>query len=218
MWNEKDYASWLLRYMEEEKIEKCFLLGHSNSGPIAIEFANRHPQKVLGIILADTIGVEKRSYFKTLFGRLIDGFIEVKLTLWGFYQLAWNFFVHMPNFIFQIRAAMETDVLEDAKKLKVPVLILWGNRDHTIPLHLGRKLHENVPKSKLHICGSGSHDWLITHADESSRVILDWASRYSQRIPDILQFKDEQNTFNKPSHIVQGHRPGTSSNSKGYFH
>lgn len=201
LWNENDYADWLFKYIKKNNIQKCFLLGHSNSGPIAIRFAELHPELVNGIILADTIGVEQRGYLQTLWGRVVDAFVEWKLTLWGFHHLLWNLIVHMPNFLYQIRASMRTDIFVKAKGLTVPVLILWGRRDHTIPLFLGEKLNRALPLSKLYISEEGSHDWLITHADESSRVIVDWSKS------KVINYADEK-TDSGTSHFSSS--PGAS--------
>lgn len=211
LWNENDYATWLFKYMEEHKIKNCFLLGHSNSGPIAIRFAELHPDRVQGVILADTIGVEERGYFETLWGRVVDGFIEWKLTLWGFHHLLWNFIVHMPNFLYQIRASMRTNIFQTAKSLTVPVLILWGKRDHTIPLFLGQKLHAGLPHSRLYISFEGSHDWPITHADEASSVIVDWTKS------KVLNYADEKTDFGT-SHFSSSPGPSPAAELKGHLH
>jgi pimeloyl-ACP methyl ester carboxylesterase len=180
-WSESEYSEWLFTLMKKSHIEKCFLLGHSNSGAIAIWFAKRHPEKIKGVILVDTIGVSEISYPKILLGRLIDAFIEWKLTLWGFHHLIWNFIFHMPNFLFQIKESAKTDILQVASEIKVPALILWGRRDHTIPLTHAQKLRSRISGSELYISEVGSHDWIITNADEAEEVLKKWTLEISER-------------------------------------
>jgi len=41
-------------------------------------------------------------------------------------------------------------------KLKMPVLIIWGEEDHITPLHLSERMHSLVPQSELDVfpgCG-----------------------------------------------------------------
>lgn len=179
IWDEEDYALWLKEFMDKEGIDKSFILGHSNSGAIAIKFAELFPERVNGIIVADTIGVRNRNLLLTIGGRLIDAFYEWWLTLWGFWHLIWNLIFHAPNFIFQIYHATSANIMKASKKLKVPVLVLWGKNDHTIPLDFGKELSEVVKDADVYVSQSGSHDWIITHSDEASRAITKWTSEIS---------------------------------------
>lgn len=160
--------------MSENGIDKAFIMGHSNSGSIAIRFTELHPEKVSGVIVTDTIGMERIGVVKILLGRLIDAFIEWKLSLWGFYHLIIKFVLNPPAFLYQIWLSKAADVKASAVKVKVPMLILWGRRDHTIPLESGEILHRLVPHSKLYVSENGSHDWILTHAAEAVKVIDEW--------------------------------------------
>lgn len=182
VWTERDYSLWLSKILSENHVEKCFLLGHSNSGAIVIWLAKLHPEKIKGVIIVDSIGVKETSYVKILVGRIIDAFIEWRLTLWGFTHLIWNLIFHMPNFIFQIKESAKTNLLDVASKIRTPTLILWGKRDHTIPLENGIKLHSVIPGSEIYISEKGSHDWIITNAEEAAEVLEKWALETSSRV------------------------------------
>lgn len=174
-WNEKAYARWLKGFLDQNEISRCFLIGHSNSGATAIEASLRYPELVAGLILSGSIGMARQSYFKILTGRVIDACFEIKLTLWGFHHLLWNLIFHPQNFLFQIREACTKILIKEMKSLKVPVLIMWGRRDFTIPLKIGKQFPKIIKNSTLYVSNSGSHDWLITHAEEFSEVVRKWA-------------------------------------------
>src|SRR5687768_7659185 len=64
-WDEKSYSAWLAGWMEGRQITSAFILGHSNSGAIAAEFAASFPEKTSALILADTIGVRAHGLLRT---------------------------------------------------------------------------------------------------------------------------------------------------------
>lgn len=183
-WSEHEYALWLKEYLEENKLQNFYLLGHSNSGAIALWFAKLYPERLQGIILADSIGVKKAKLLPTLWGRLLDAVIEWKLTLWGFHHLLCNLLLHPLNFLFQIRESIRTDILVVASSVSVPTLILWGKRDHTIPLARGKELHRAIKESRLYVSEKGSHDWIITRATEAVEVISEWAEEMNSSADD----------------------------------
>ncbi len=49
-----DYASCIFALLENENIEKCYLLGHSMGGYITLAFADDHPKKLLGFGLINS--------------------------------------------------------------------------------------------------------------------------------------------------------------------
>lgn len=53
-WTVESYADTLAEWLTARKIEKAVIGGLSMGGYIALAFAKRHPDRVLGLILADT--------------------------------------------------------------------------------------------------------------------------------------------------------------------
>lgn len=55
-WNLDKYTSWLNKLLEKYQ-DKVVLLGHSNGGRIAINFAAKYPDKLEKLILIDSAGI-----------------------------------------------------------------------------------------------------------------------------------------------------------------
>jgi 3-oxoadipate enol-lactonase len=53
-WTVESYADTLAEWLTARKVEKAVVGGLSMGGYVALAFANRHPDRVLGLILADT--------------------------------------------------------------------------------------------------------------------------------------------------------------------
>ncbi|CDP88955.1 MULTISPECIES: alpha/beta fold hydrolase [Mycolicibacterium] len=66
-----------------------------------------------------------------------------------------------------------TDFREDLPRVTVPSLIIHGDADTTVPLEgSGRRTHEALRDSRLHVIAGGPHGIPISHADEFNEVLL----------------------------------------------
>jgi pimeloyl-ACP methyl ester carboxylesterase len=66
-----------------------------------------------------------------------------------------------------------TDFREDLPKVIVPSLVIHGDSDTTVPFEgSGRRTHEALPDSRLHVIAGGPHGIPITHAEEFNDVLL----------------------------------------------
>ncbi len=69
-WSLKGFGEDVKAVMEKEKLSRVILVGNSMGGPVAVEAARLMPDKVLGIIAADTFqnmtAVPPESYFKSM--------------------------------------------------------------------------------------------------------------------------------------------------------
>jgi pimeloyl-ACP methyl ester carboxylesterase len=54
----------------------------------------------------------------------------------------------------------------------VPTMIVWGERDHTIPLAHGRSAHEAIPGSSFHTLARAAHFPHLEDADGLSELLL----------------------------------------------
>jgi pimeloyl-ACP methyl ester carboxylesterase len=162
-WSFQDYAGWAADFIRYKRLEEPVVIGHSNSGPVALLLARGWPELVSGIVLADSVGTHPSgSLFKILVGRAIDGAIETRLTLTAFHHLAGNFVFHTWNMINQLVQSAYTDLQPAAAEVTVPALLAWGYRDHTMPREGAWELLRLMPRSTLRFCRVGSHDWIIT--------------------------------------------------------
>ncbi|MGE2728849.1 alpha/beta fold hydrolase [Mycolicibacterium vaccae] len=66
-----------------------------------------------------------------------------------------------------------TDFREDLPKVTVPGLVIHGDADQTVPFEgSGRRTHDALPDSRLHVVAGGPHGIPISHADEFNDVLL----------------------------------------------
>jgi pimeloyl-ACP methyl ester carboxylesterase len=66
-----------------------------------------------------------------------------------------------------------TDFRDDLEKVTVPTLVIHGDSDATVPFEgSGKRTHEAIPSSELHIVAGGPHGINVSHAEEFNRVLL----------------------------------------------
>jgi pimeloyl-ACP methyl ester carboxylesterase len=68
-----------------------------------------------------------------------------------------------------------TDFRDDLTKVGVPTLVLHGDGDAVVPFEgSGKRTHEAIPGSRLHVIVGGPHGCNVSHPDEFNRVLLDF--------------------------------------------
>lgn len=63
-------AELIHTWMLENKIESCFLLGHSMGGKVAMQFASQYPERLKGLLVADIAPVDYPSSHHDIFDGL----------------------------------------------------------------------------------------------------------------------------------------------------
>jgi non-heme chloroperoxidase len=68
-----------------------------------------------------------------------------------------------------------TDFRTDLEQVRVPTLVIHGDSDGTVPFEgSGRRTHEAVDGSRLHLIEGGPHGCNVSHAGEFNRALLEF--------------------------------------------
>ncbi len=158
------------------------LLATCWGGPVAIEYAARHPERVNRLILYGTYGrgrlrrndrpkeVDKGRVLLDLtrlgWGQENHAFLQV----WASQFQPGGTLEHLRSWCDQQRAATSaetavrlleigwnTDVLEAARKIKCPVLMVHAERDALVPIDEGRLLASLIPDCRFVTIDSENH-------------------------------------------------------------
>jgi pimeloyl-ACP methyl ester carboxylesterase len=71
-----------------------------------------------------------------------------------------------------------TDFRDDLPKVSVPALVLHGDSDATVPFEgSGKRTHETIPGSELHVIAGGPHGCDVSHADEWNAALLQFLAK-----------------------------------------
>ena len=186
-WDFARYADWLVRLLEQMGLSRVPLIGHSNSGAVALHAGASGSPAVGSIILADPIGGSGcGSMWKILPSRAFDVIFEPHFSIAAWPDAVFNLVHHGRSFWQQLRLA-RTNLLDVARRVTaLPALVLVGQRDYTMPVRCARSLATAIPDARLHVSSTGSHDWLVSHADEFAVVVRDFLASRTTRPPDRM--------------------------------
>ena len=178
----KDYSIRLFsndiyNLAKKEKLSKFILVSHSFGNLITLDFAKKHQKMLKALILISPDAAPKkiRSAF-TLYPliyltKLIDYFPSIKnkgihVDYTQYLNTGdWNvrrFITDVKNtgiksFLFSMAHAYNFDIENFLSKIKIPILIIHGDKDTIFPVSSGIKINNLIKKSKLIILNECDH-------------------------------------------------------------
>lgn len=201
VWQIDDYVDWLKQTMNPASPQggqfnnKIILIGHSNGGRIALNFAIKYPDKLSHLILIDSSGIYhneltlkiKRLVFGSIAkigaqalcrarlldrrGRIMRNFSEAlrnilyKIVGEGDYKTA------TPIMKQTMINLINSDRLLNLDMVTVPTLIIWGREDKTTPLSDGKLMGKQIKNSKLYVVDNAKHSPMFTNLEEVSEIL-----------------------------------------------
>jgi len=185
----------LIALLDHLQIRKVVLCGLSMGGYIALRAIERNPERVLALVLCDTMAEADSNETKVRRATTIrnvkkDG---VRAFAEGFLKsvFAPQSFISKPDDVELIKRTIEsnsplgicgtllamagrTDTTSALAKISVQTLILVGERDTLIPPSKSQAMHDKIPNSKLHIISNAAHLSNLENPEEFNRHLLDF--------------------------------------------
>jgi len=189
-WNVQDFCDFILGFIDELKMDKFFLLGHSFGGRISIRFSRLYPEKVAGLSLCDSAGIkqgyglkEKAIFYASRAGNAILS----PAWMSRFRDAARNFFylffrhkdyVKADGVMKEvIKKVLEEDLLPELSQIKSRTLIVWGEDDKLVPVKYARIFKEKIAGSLLEIIPNTGHSPHLEKPGALSKIILNFLGK-----------------------------------------
>lgn len=168
-WDTKQYAEFVLKYLNDNQLDLVDLVGHSFGGNIAIRLTSKCPARVRSLILINSGGLKRT---QTLKGRLRVAFINVLRKVIKRVDRLFNLNIYETWFVNRFGSrdyknagplrnilvkTVNEDVSDDAKKITTPTFILWGEKDEETPIEMAQRLHQLITSSKLTVLPGKDH-------------------------------------------------------------
>ncbi|MBP6880520.1 alpha/beta hydrolase [Candidatus Saccharibacteria bacterium] len=178
VWNIDDYLTWLDEILPKEDVT---LLGHSNGGRLALNFAWVYPDRVKKLILIDSAGVPdrglaraKRIVFKVV-AKVGKRVVESPLAKKSLYKLAR---VHDYNDASEMMKKVMTNMLVsdrslDLSEIKTPTQIIWGADDSITPLRDGVHMKHELENARFSVVEGARHSPHFTHVHQVADLIFE---------------------------------------------
>lgn len=165
-WDVGDYVAWL----KPQLPPRYWLVAHSFGGRLAIKLASQSPAGLKGLILISSAGLQPRPSWKK-FGFLVlakvgravcflPPFCLIRsLARKALYCLAGSRDYYQAVGVMKetLQRVVAEDLKSSLKKIKIPTLILWGEKDQETPLRDGELMKRLIPSSELRVFPSAGH-------------------------------------------------------------
>ena len=185
-----DYAAWVSDFVGAVSgAVPVVLIGHSFGGGVAIRTAYDHPDQVRALVLVNSIGGsawrKHGSVVEALQARpLWDWGLHFPRDVWPVRQVrrvlpvilgdVFTNAVRNPRAVWHsanvARLADLTDELEALKERRLPVVVVWGDRDGIVTRESIESLVAAVGAPEV-VTVEGNHSWLLADPDRFGEVI-----------------------------------------------
>lgn len=186
----KDFAADIAAFIEQKKLGSAIVVGHSMSGVIVQRFALDYPQLLKGlVIIASDPAVKQNPGMPEFISEVekMEGVVErsfmvefQKSTLAkpidsAYFELIVDESMKMPVTAFKasFKGLIDVDYVAELKKIKTPVLILWGDADAFFKADGQELLKKNISHAKYITYKGAGH---AIHWEEPVRFAKDITS------------------------------------------
>ena len=203
LYSPQNYAAFINWIVKKYTKGPLYIIGHSLGGAIALYYAGTYPENLESIIIVDSAGILNRSAFiKNFINIEPNKFLDImnipvsavqNLIIANLESMDKGFKEEPGDSSLSSEllkkklysgdpaktagmVLLNTDFSKIIDKIKVPTLIIWGEKDHISPLRTGRLLEWMLPESDLRIMPGLGHCPMIDQPGNFNKIIIDWLS------------------------------------------
>lgn len=183
-----NYVDFVIDFITKNKIKNPILIGHSFGGAIASKIAINQPKLITKIILVDAAPIR---YDLTLKQKTISSIVKpiktilslpfidriyqpTKKLLYKSLKLENSGYADLTNPILKktFTNVIREDLSSILPKIKIPTLIIWGEKDIDTPLSAGQKVHQLINRSQFIIYPKSSHFAYLEKPNEFTKDLI----------------------------------------------
>lgn len=179
VWGLDDYARFVAHFLRKTEFKTPHVVvGHSNGGAIAVRGLATGELSADTLVLLASAGIRgtykgrvKALRYITKFGKALTmplpKSIKAKLRRKVYHTVGSDMLVaeHLQE---TFKKVVTDDIRADAKQLKLPTLLIYGENDDATPLWFAQTLHELISGSTLEVLPDAGH---FVHLDRQGEVV-----------------------------------------------
>jgi len=196
-----DSADCLAGFLDSAGIKQAHILGLSWGGLLAQEFYQRHPERILSLILADTYAgwkgllpaqITKERLSACLqdaslppsefVAKYLPGMFSDSPTQEQRKELASIMSdFHPVGFKLMAIALAKADTRNLLHNIRIPTMLVWGDADKRSPLSVAYQMRDAIPGAKLEVISGAGHDSNLEKPDLFNSIVYDFCLTLSTR-------------------------------------
>lgn len=175
-WSLQDYAEMVHALLKKLKIENPYLIGHSFGGKISILYASQYKVKRM-VLLSSPFKIKMKK-------------LPLKVRIFKFFKKVpiLNIFTekikkHVGSLDYRSATPtmrnilvkhVNTELVEEAKKIKCPTFIIWGSLDDAVPVEDAHELEKLIPDSGLVVYDKCTHYAYLERLGRTNKILKEF--------------------------------------------
>ncbi len=189
----ESYVEVVRAFVRAAGLSPFVFCGHSMGGAIAMEYAFRYSEDLLGMILVATGARLKVS--PLFFEVCQDEDLDKLSILLGKFAFSPNVslvqikkwqnecgFPPAETIYGDFLACENFDCLKEIADIQIPTLVVCGDEDNMTPLKYSHYLHEHIPKSDMEIISGAGHMLMVEKPHEIKAIISKFIAERIRKI------------------------------------
>ena len=173
VWSLYDYADMVHELSKELKLKNVILIGHSFGGKISICYSLKYDTKKLVLLASPFKKAIKKEDIKTKTLKVLKK-VPLLKNLEGYVKK------HVGSTDYRNASVMmrkilvkhvNTDLTEDVKNIKCPVVLIWGTLDTAVPYEDALELEKLIPNAGLVTYEGCTHYAYLERLNQTINVI-----------------------------------------------
>jgi len=172
-WSIYDYAECIHELLDNLKIKKPIVIGHSFGGKIALAFASKYETEKLVLFASPYKGETEKLSLKT---KMLKKIAKIKFL----HPLVEFFKGHIGSTDYRSASVMmrkilvgtvNLDITESVKKIKCSTLLIWGDCDTAVPLKRAYELEKLINDAGVVVYEGCTHYAYLERLDQIINVL-----------------------------------------------
>lgn len=179
-----DYARFCSDYLDHHKLAQVDYFGHSLGGRIGLVLGSDYSQRIRKMVLSNSAGIKTQPALHSRFRLQLYKSVRSGLERMGANSAATRLgqlygrrygSVDFQQASLVMRQTLvkivNQDLLENAGRVPVPTLLIWGDQDQETPLWMGRKLESAMPDAALVVYEGASHYAYLDFPEKTASIM-----------------------------------------------
>ncbi len=175
IWSLEDYVLMVYELLKKLNIEKPILIGHSFGGRVSIKYAGTYEVDRV-VLLGSPFRPSGKKSFKTKVLKALKKVPIVKnLESWAKTKLGSRDYRNASEVMRGVLVkAINEDLTEYAKKIKAPVLIIFGDNDTEVPISEAETLEKLINNAGLVVYPGCTHYAYLERLNQTIAVLKEF--------------------------------------------
>jgi pimeloyl-ACP methyl ester carboxylesterase len=177
-WTLDDYAHFIAAFIHKLELKVDVLIAHSNGGAIAIRALALKSIHINKLVLIASSGIRRPNSFRLQALKILAKSGKFVLHLSPpktrtklrrkLYKKIGSDYLEAEHMQDTFKNIVAQDVLDDARLIKAPTVLIYGDRDLSTPPAYGALLSDAIEVSKLHVIEGAGH---FVHIDDTAETV-----------------------------------------------